>query len=569
MTRPSEREYLMTRTGSRKFPAFLAMGAAAIIAGSVRADVDERDAPGKHSLDPYLSILRERGIAVEAGTLREFLKSCRPAAARAAVKDLGHADYARREAAFRALVRMPHVPRKLLQQKCRSEDPEVRSRARRILRARGEETERQFRRTLYAVLQVVNARRVKGLVRDIAVAVPVCDRYSRIAALEALAATVTAADERWLVHQLHSAGDVQVRIAAMKTLDVRLRGKTRALFARFLGNRDPMLRLTAAELLARRGERSALPVLVALLDAPQPDVREASVQTLRAVSGKRFGFHSCNPRKRRRRAVRAWRDWTARTAERPSAWLVHVRNGRTHRSVKTLLFCKSHNLVLAADPAGNVLWQRTVRRARCGEALSGGRLLVGSHAGRFVVEFDRRGTELWRVSGLPGRVMSVRRLPGGNTLVCCPEANKVLEIRPDKSIARQWTVAGQPTHAERLKNGNTLLSLQTADAIVEIDGTGKVVWKLDRMARPLSAQRLHNGNTLVVQSDAGRVVEVDRAGRVVWQCAGLEIPTSAQRLESGHTLICDGRHGVFEADVAGRIVWIMPLHEYCSAARRY
>ena len=72
---------------------------------------------------------------------------------------------------------------------------------------------------------------------------------------------------------------------------------------------DPEGRIEALRRAADRGDRSAIPDLIALLDADESGQRMLAQQALLRMVGTDFGYDYAAPEPERRAASRRWRDW--------------------------------------------------------------------------------------------------------------------------------------------------------------------------------------------------------------------------------------------------------------------
>jgi len=110
--------------------------------------------------------------------------------------------------------------------------------------------------------------------------------------------------ERWIAQTKNK--DPVNRLIALKELR-RFRGSnvTRAL-VRCLKDWNPSVRRAAAEDLGNRKEEASAPALVELLKDQDATVRETTVQSLRKITGRRFGFRSDSSERRRAAAAGRW-----------------------------------------------------------------------------------------------------------------------------------------------------------------------------------------------------------------------------------------------------------------------
>jgi len=505
----------------------------------------------------HIKVLGDNGIEANAESIGAYLNSLQPtpeAVQRYAslVQQLGDDEFFRREAAMQQLLRSPVSSVELLQKAAQGDDPEIAYRAKVIL-----ETANQNREELlHAAFAAIRERNIKGLTDAVLKAIPYCPReYLKRAAAEALKSTSQRDDVGRLREALKS-DRIDVRIAAIGAIGSVSGTEAGELLRGLLDDPQTPVQLAAARALADRGERSSLPALVKLLGAAEQDVRVRSVQTLRASTGRKFGYRAYDDPPKRRAAIQRWLAWVQTDGQTAKLTFpiraFHVEVGRT------LICLATQHRVIELDENGKIVWEQgNLKYPWRAAGLPSGHRLVASHSGKFAAEFDARGKEIWRIEGLPGGPHSIERLDNGNTLMACSDSHKVLEITPDLKTAWSIHIDGRPTDARRLEDGRTLIVLKNAGKVVEVDRSGKVLWKIEGLRWPNTAQRLDNGNTLIAEVKANRVVEFNREGKVAWSKDGITQPFDAQRLANGHTLIAQNSLATM-VDRDGKVVWSYP-----------
>ena len=183
------------------------------------------------------------------------------------------------------------------------------------------------------------------------------------------------------------------------------------------------------------------------------------------------------------------------------------------------------------------------------ELLPNGNLLTVAQTS--VRELQADGDEVWSHEGFPYSV-DCKRLPDGNTLVCCYLGNGVLELTPEGEVAWSIEPEGQPFEADRLANGNTLITLAGEGSVIEVDRVGKTVWSFPGSGLT-SAERLLDGTTLVTSIQSDRILLVGADGKELhsWPCSD---PMNAALLPNGH-LIVYRRNGVMVLAPDGKTLW--------------
>lgn len=503
---------------------------------------------------PQVQRLAEYGLAPTTESLSGYLTSLVPTPERRQqlqqlVAQLGDEEFTRREQASLLLQRQVAGLGEVLSLAIAGDDFEIRWRAKRIL----DQTDRESRSLLAAVLDIVHQRKLPGLAGQILAALPLCkDDGLRANLRRALVATATPADAA-LLRQHLAATDPQARIAALVALAHLVGDGADDDARRLLNDSEELVQVAAARTLADHGRREAIAPLVRLLDSPATSVRAEASRTLRAATGQHFGYTVYDPPEKRATALTQWQTWL--NGEGATAALVFPLRDAPAELGRLLVCDHSQNLLIEFDLAGKKVWEKSVgQQPWACVGLPNGHRLVGSFNERTVVEYDDRGEEIWRVGELPGGPTSIQRLENGNTLIACTEGSQIVEIDPAKKVIWRASIEGRPVDARRLNDGRTLVTLQHAQKVVELDAAGKQVWEISGVGMAFSAERLLGGNTLVCAIGSAQVREFDRSGNVVWAQGKFANPYTAQRLPTGNTVVVDTT-GVTEIDPQGASVF--------------
>jgi hypothetical protein len=230
------------------------------------------------------------------------------------------------------------------------------------------------------------------------------------------------------------------------------------------------------------------------------------------------------------------------------------------------------------DPAKN--WTVPIGRTapRDLQLVGGGRVLVGHDAGytEFELATGKVAREVTRHKG----VTSVRRLPGGNTLLAgvnLDGANGIviLEVDDAQAVQRKSVLPGNYVRLLRETTAGSFLFVSNA-VIREVtrEGASLHEWTVAGFRNAWKAVRLPNGHTLASAGYGAFLVELDGGGAVVRKFGAKgEVPAAVnpnfyatfQLLRNGHVVVANwqghgpghGASGVqlLEFDRAGVIVW--------------
>jgi HEAT repeat protein len=523
--------------------------------------------------EPEQALLDASGLRADAPAVGAYLRSLQltaeeRAAAQEALRRLSSPDPAERHDALLRLGALRAPPLAALEEAMESPEPDVRRAAQRL---REEQLGRVRGDVLRAVLRTVGDERLPGLAAEVLGVAPLAEALGIGRELAgALRGTVRAPDGP-LLRDVAARGDPPARAAAVRAL-----GATPGAGADdatpFLGDRDDKIRLAAALALADRGDRRCLDPLLTLLAAPQPVVRRAAADALRATCGGGKEYDPYASPAARADGAAAWARWVGGPGAR-SSWDCPLPL-RPQPLGRTLIAVVHRGQVVEVDAED----RRTLDIGGLSApwavlGLPDGRRLVLCNQPATIVEVDTEGAEARRIALAEGFATALARLDNGNLVVAMMGArNTILELRPDGSLLAEIELPGRPFDVQPLDNGRFLVCIladrdRQAAQVIEVDRDGRTHWKLEDFKYPASARRLENGHTLVADAGKGCVREFDSRGRVVWERAGLRQCYSAERLPDGGTLVGD-RSGVREIGPDGKEHWILKS-QWPTRAVRY
>lgn len=327
---------------------------------------------------------------------------------------------------------------------------------------------------------------------------------------------------------------------------------------------DQFVRRRVASALLERGEKSAVPVLIALLTELPREQAEHVESLLCTLAGDGAPAGDLDDRNARRAYRKAWAAWWERHGEKLDLAKIDLARPWLGYTVAVVSATRPRvGEVLELDARGRTRWkiqglnfpidaQAIDERRVLVTEYSPGQVTERNHKGEIlrridvpnqplearrlpngntflvtrgqVLEVDRAGKEVWSVTPRLGTIVAACPLRGGQLAVCSLTGDFVRMDRTGKvlaesSIARRFRPYG--THLHALPNGHVLVPQYYENKVVEYDGDGHEVWSAP-CQRPGLAQRLPNGNTLVGGYTSGRLVELDAKGREVksQQCEG-------------------------------------------------
>jgi HEAT repeat protein len=350
-----------------------------------------------------------------------------------------------------------------------------------------------------------------------------------------------------------------VREAAVYVVGQRGNPAQRELVRKRLADRDPRVRLRAAEALLIARDKEAVEPLVELL--AHETLAWRAEELLIALAGDKAPKVSAgNPDEgARRKCLDAWRAWWK--ANRETADLARITKVERFLGF-TLGVEYNTGCVWECGMDGKLRWQiRDLRGPMEAQVLPGGRVLVVESNANTISERDLTGKVLWS-KALPISPNGCQRLPNGNTFVS--STNEALEYDAGGTQVYRIRLPGHSNAVWKARNGRILTG--SGKQIVELDTTGKELRRipLTTAGDAIGVQDLPGDRFLV--ADRQKAVEVDSAGKVHWQ-ASLVGACGVCRLLNGHTLVSCANL-VVEFDREGKKVWEVKSEGYVRRVHR-
>jgi HEAT repeat protein len=304
------------------------------------------------------------------------------------------------------------------------------------------------------------------------------------------------------------------------------------LLKRLLADPSPQVRSEAARALLLTGDRSALPVLLALLEEAPLAIAWHAQRSLTDAANREAPALPLFDSKDSRRACRAaWKEYWRR---HPGAIIPRPPDFGSPGEGRIVLCDLDENRILVLDCAFKEQWRITDCEGPVDvQVLVNGHLLIAENHGERVTERDRWGRIVWEQK-MPKPPLSCWRLPNGNTGIVTH--TQAFEITPDGK--RVWcfetpapeTLSG----GQRLRDGHIMV--WTIDKVIHLTSTGK---------------EIKRGEVVGPARDGGPIL-VD--GKPLWLCQRLGV--RAVCLPDGHVLVCsvDSDYALIELDRKGKAV---------------
>lgn len=385
----------------------------------------------------------------------------------------------------------------------------------------------------------------------------------------------------------NEAVEEEIRIALTK--NALTEGKADPVLVTALGDRAPIRRAAAAEVLGRTALAAHKDALQKLLRDPDANVRFRTARTLafakerdaipiviEAIADLPLGagwqaedfllqlagsvtppsVPMGNEKETREKCKAAWSDWWKKNGAKIDLAKLEESPKLLGRTLVVLL---DQNRVMELGPDNMPRFDvKNIVFPLDAQLLDDDRVLIAEYHGNRVTERNGKGEVVWqRAVGTP---LAAQRLANGNTFIATPFA--LLEYDKNNQEVLNVTLSTDNQYimkATKQANGEIVCMLGDA-RIARFDAKGKEISSFPiPLGMRLFGGRLHalpSGRVLAPHNAENKVVEYDTKGKVVWELP-FESPIAATRLPNGNTLITsmNPQIGAVEVTRAGRQVW--------------
>ena len=509
--------------------------------------------------------LKNIGINTEPEALKKYLavlsplNTSNPKIAKL-IQQLGDDDYHVRQATMLKLMTTPlPIEIRLQQAAQKSTDAEIRRRAQVILKNRKKSNH------LISVLKVVSQKQLQNTLPELFALIPQCDSSEkRFAIEEAILSCASTTNTTFLKQKLSDENPV-ARICAARAIEkLKTKGVNAVLDA--LGKDDSdQVKVVAARLMIKQGNRNGLLLLSHLLQSDDLLVRVLAASTLRQATNHNFGFVGYLDQTKQNTSIQKWKDWVkknGRSAKLETSLKREVAKGRDLAGHTLLAYGNTNDKVVEFDLDGQEVWHYQAKSPRAAEKLANGNVLISELKNNRIIEVNMKGDIVWQAKvDVP---LTVYPLTNGNILVAqFSNPSQAVEINRLGEVVWRMPVAGNCCSAYPVGNDKTLIAAY-GDSVFEVARSGKRLWSFSEKQSHGSRQ-LSNGNILVSVQPTGRVLEVNRDRKVVWECRH-HGAVDAFRLKNGNTLV-SGYSQTVEVTPEKKIIWVHGGCQYGTARR--
>lgn len=405
-----------------------------------------------------------------------------------------------------------------------------------------------------AAARLLALRRPPGTLETLLAYVPFAENDTLAAQLVDLLASIGCADGKAdpaLIRALEDKVGARRAAAAAALCKGKANDELPAV-RKLLSDADVRVRVQTALALTGLGDKTAVPVLIALL-AELPFDRVVELEdTLATLAGddaptERVG----SDKDSRTAAVAAWNAWWSK--EEKNVDLAKLSEAEQGNGALLAIDMNAGRIV-EISRNGKIRWQLQGPQWPLDAAVCrNGNVFVAQQNNNQVALWSRQGKELWtRQCNMP---FACQQLRNGNLFVVCRQ--QIVEYDANgKEVSSQqmghlnWIVGGC-----KFLNGQIALFSQQGQ-YVRLDAAGKQIktYQADIQGGAAMNAEVLPGDRVVASLNIGRVTEYDNKGKAVWETNVLN-PACPHRLSNGHTLVAqNGRNHLYELDRRGKIV---------------
>jgi HEAT repeat protein len=312
-----------------------------------------------------------------------------------------------------------------------------------------------------------------------------------------------------------------------------------------LDDREPEVRLRAAQGLLAIHDLTSLPVLIALLNEENVEVSWSAEELLHwvAVTTAPAATVGAASAVERQKAVAAWTAWHKVYAAKIDWEEVE----QAPRRPGLYLACMNRGVWLGGCDGKRWVLERS---AASHDALlqPGNQLLIVPNAGHKLIQCTLAGEKQWERLCADEDYVMCQRLPNGHLfLVSDTQADEITaegqevsstKLERGERLSDAWKLRNGEMQFNGEKNeslkkcaflpdGHRIVADRMNDRVLEVDSCGNTLRAL-RVCAPVSVEALPGGNNLVSASPVDpRILELDSAGRTLWEVA---MPATAHRV---------------------------------------
>ena len=231
-----------------------------------------------------------------------------------------------------------------------------------------------------------------------------------------------------------------------------------------------------ARLLAQSGDAGVPGYLIPLLGHENQQIREKALATLHRLTRVPVDLSVEDTEQGRELRLKTWENW----------WEFNQQEWTYSPELESavLISDPAARQVLAVDLNGDLLWKKSFDLPpMVAELTDRGHLFVGYREKGIVHEFSPAGELLWSFDGKEDveGIFDLQLLDNGHLLLTDDPGNQVLEINREGDVVWKITELARPHAAWRTPDGHTHVAMHKESAIVSYDQKGKETGRMESL----------------------------------------------------------------------------------------
>jgi hypothetical protein len=503
--------------------------------------------------DADLAALREFKVEPTTAGILDYLKKRTPAKETIEKVDtfvgqLGDEEYSTREKATRGLIDIGPLARAKLAVALKSEDPEVRKRAKYALDRISVPADDN--RLLPAALRVLVAKKAENTAETVLNLLPHIENQDTLddmapemsaLLLDKDGKPVESAKEALQSKNKAIRGAVAVALAKGDN-------DTKALVRKLAADPEVAVRRRAVVALVMARDAKALPALVELTGNASEEDAAIAEDLLNTLAGEKAPDPTTDEKDPRGATRKIWEKWLKEDgakldlakADLSGSGSNLILVGSTDTRPKGGVIARQ-GLITAMDSSGKVRWKlEKVSQYPTHAMLSKrDRVLVTEYNYNRVQEYNLKGEVVWSYTP-PSNPISSYRLRNGNTFVFT--RNSILLINSDKKVLRSINRPAYDISAGHVTEDGRVSIITQSGVVIRYDREGKEAGSVNtgRAMSGLIGTRVHfnaDGSFVVPDYSNQRVRAYDKDGKQKWETTVTNWPMGVISLPGGNYLV--------------------------------
>jgi len=502
--------------------------------------------------DADLAILREFKVEPTTAGILDYLKKRTPAKQTldkidTFVSELGDEEYSVREKATRGLIEIGPLARGKLAMALKSEDPEVRKRAKYALDRISVPADDN--RLLPAALRVLAAKKAENTAETLLNLLPHIESLETVDEMAPELSPLLLDKEGKAVEQAKEALSAKNKVVRGAVAVALAKGndETKALVRKLATDPDVGVRRRAVVALVLARDPQALPALVELTGDESEEDASIAEDLLNTLAGDKAPDPSNDEKDPRGATRKAWEKWLKQEGAKLDLAKADLSGAGSHlllvgtMEIRVKPGVVRQGTILAMDSTGKVRWKLEKVAQYPTHAMLSKRdqVLVTEFNYNRVQEYNLKGEVVWSYTP-PTNPIASYRLRNGHTFVFT--RNSILVLGSDKKMLRSINRPAYDISAGYVTEDGRVSIMTQSGVVIRYDKEGKEISTVNtgRGMSGLIGTRVQfnaDGSFVVPDYSNQSVRAYDKTGKLKWETKVSNWPMSVISLPGGNYLV--------------------------------